>query len=164
MNTASRMESTSLAMKIHISQSTKDLLGHSYKVLERGEIDVKGKGCMKTYWLEERGNRKPLAHITPPNIQEQEQMMAIAAGNSTGDRKMSILDTRRVSVPPNRELSAHSTATEDRRVYSPVTFQDVVARRSIANSPVKSIFSASRGRGKYLPTRCRRNSALSTMI
>nr|CAD7409784.1 unnamed protein product [Timema poppensis] len=43
VNTASRMESTSVAMKIHISQSTKELLSPQYKVMERGEIQVKGK-------------------------------------------------------------------------------------------------------------------------
>lgn len=44
VNTASRMESTSLAMKIHISESTKAFLGPNYKISERGELDVKGKG------------------------------------------------------------------------------------------------------------------------
>lgn len=44
VNTASRMESTSEAMKIHISQSTKELLSPAYHVAERGEIQVKGKG------------------------------------------------------------------------------------------------------------------------
>lgn len=60
VNTASRMESTSIAMKVHISESTKILIGPTYKILERGEIDVKGKGTMATYWLEERENRLPL--------------------------------------------------------------------------------------------------------
>lgn len=44
VNTASRMESTSEAMKVHISQSTRELLPSSFKVLERGEIQIKGKG------------------------------------------------------------------------------------------------------------------------
>lgn len=44
VNTASRMESTSEAMRIHISQSTRDLLPPEYVVKERGEIQVKGKG------------------------------------------------------------------------------------------------------------------------
>lgn len=44
VNTASRMEATSQAMQIHISQSTRELLSPSYKVKERGEIEVKGKG------------------------------------------------------------------------------------------------------------------------
>jgi guanylate cyclase, other len=38
------MESTSVAMKIHISQSTKELITEDYKTTERGEITVKGKG------------------------------------------------------------------------------------------------------------------------
>ncbi|XP_044315152.1 soluble guanylate cyclase 88E isoform X1 [Drosophila rhopaloa] len=64
VNTASRMESTSIAMKVHISESTKILIGPNYKILERGEIDVKGKGTMGTYWLEERENRLPLQLTT----------------------------------------------------------------------------------------------------
>ncbi|KAG8234469.1 hypothetical protein J437_LFUL015111 [Ladona fulva] len=44
VNTASRMESTSEAMKIHISQTTRSHLPKTYHVTERGEIQVKGKG------------------------------------------------------------------------------------------------------------------------
>lgn len=46
------MESSSSAMKIHISQMTKKMLPKKYSVVERGEIEIKGKGSMKTYWLE----------------------------------------------------------------------------------------------------------------
>ncbi|XP_043191299.1 soluble guanylate cyclase 88E-like isoform X2 [Amphibalanus amphitrite] len=60
VNTASRMESNSVAMKIHISETTKVRLGNSYHTSERGEIQVKGKGSMKTYWLESRDGRRPL--------------------------------------------------------------------------------------------------------
>lgn len=165
VNTASRMESTSIGMKVHISQSTKDLLGPKYKVMERGEIDVKGKGCMKTYWLEERKGRTQLEPIPVVNKRE-------IIGPVPGDRRKSLLDaTKRIIIGggvvstinnsatpiPNHELTVNAGAAaatagttannEDRRVYSPVTFHDV-ARRSIANSPVKSIFSAGgRGRG-----------------
>ncbi|CAG0878898.1 unnamed protein product [Cyprideis torosa] len=60
VNTASRMESNSEAMKIHISEATTDLLDKSkYEIAERGSVDVKGKGEMKTYWLKAiRGRRK----------------------------------------------------------------------------------------------------------
>lgn len=51
VNTASRMEATSQAMQIHISQSTKELLSSSYKVKERGEIEVKGKGMVHPHYL-----------------------------------------------------------------------------------------------------------------
>lgn len=49
VNTASRMEATSQAMQIHISQSTRELLSPSYRVKERGEIEVKGKGVVTLY-------------------------------------------------------------------------------------------------------------------
>lgn len=54
VNTASRMESTSLAGKIQISESSEKLLQQfgMYDVSCRGEIPIKGKGLMVTYWLE----------------------------------------------------------------------------------------------------------------
>ncbi|KAJ3411483.1 hypothetical protein HDV05_002136 [Chytridiales sp. JEL 0842] len=53
VNTASRMESNGQPMKIHISQTTYDLLNEigGFSLASRGEIQVKGKGKMKTYWL-----------------------------------------------------------------------------------------------------------------
>ncbi|XP_053137350.1 receptor-type guanylate cyclase gcy-4-like [Hemicordylus capensis] len=53
VNTASRMESTSLPQKIHISSATylALLVDDAYDIEPRGEIEVKGKGSMKTYWL-----------------------------------------------------------------------------------------------------------------
>ncbi|KAM8927604.1 uncharacterized protein RCH25_007835 [Pelodytes ibericus] len=53
VNTASRMESTSLPQKIHISSATYQILliDNAYEIELRGEIEVKGKGKMKTYWL-----------------------------------------------------------------------------------------------------------------
>ena len=54
VNTASRMESTSVCGRIQISEDTyalvSDDLTFSWK--ERGRVDVKGKGSMKTYLLE----------------------------------------------------------------------------------------------------------------
>lgn len=141
VNTASRMESTSAAMKVHISQSTKDLLGPNYRVKERGEIEVKGKGVMKTYWLDERENRTKLGHITP-QTNTPVQSSAIMASL----RRDSIKDRRRsVSVFGYNRQPVSPPAAEDRRIYSPVMFEDV-AMHSISNSPVKTVHSAQRGR------------------
>ncbi|XP_058115985.1 soluble guanylate cyclase 88E [Anopheles ziemanni] len=137
VNTASRMESTSQAMRIHISETTKHLLSANYRVSERGEIDVKGKGTMKTYWLDYRENRPPLQLPT-------EEIKGPDYIEASKDRRVSIPCSL---VQPHKQSTGglSSAGLEDRRVYSPVTFEDV-ARRSIANSPVKLHAFGPRGR------------------
>ncbi|XP_044065894.1 uncharacterized protein LOC122882496 [Siniperca chuatsi] len=53
VNTASRMESTSLPQRIHTSSETYLALikDNAYELQLRGEIEIKGKGKMNTYWL-----------------------------------------------------------------------------------------------------------------
>lgn len=120
------MESTSAAMKIHISQTTRNYLPDNYKVSERGEIEVKGKGIMKTYWLDYRENRRSLA---------QSNQSPIKAIEYNYDRRM--------SMPQYMLYNKTESNIDERRVYSPITFEDV-ARRSIINSPIRNLFSAQR--------------------
>ena len=51
VNLASRMQSTGEAGRIQVSAATYDRLGDRYKLEKRGDIDIKGKGMMTTYWL-----------------------------------------------------------------------------------------------------------------
>ena len=53
VNTSSRMESGGFALKIHLSEDTYKVLEKlgGYIVTCRGEIPVKGRGVMTTYWL-----------------------------------------------------------------------------------------------------------------
>jgi adenylate cyclase len=51
VNTASRMESRGEAGKIQVSPEVYELLREKFVFEERGEIDVKGKGKMRTWFL-----------------------------------------------------------------------------------------------------------------
>ncbi|CAB0033005.1 unnamed protein product, partial [Trichogramma brassicae] len=53
VNTASRMESNGEALKIHVSPKTKEILDTfgTFDLICRGEVALKGKGKMITYWL-----------------------------------------------------------------------------------------------------------------
>lgn len=51
VNTASRMESHGVAGRIQVSQMTYHHLKDHYRFEERGEIEVKGKGLLRTYLL-----------------------------------------------------------------------------------------------------------------
>jgi guanylate cyclase len=56
VNQASRMETTGLPGRIQVTQAVKDALGDEYEFEERGMIDIKGIGEMKTYFLIGRHN------------------------------------------------------------------------------------------------------------
>lgn len=66
----SRMESNGEALKIHLSGATAKLLQsyESFQLEERGELEVKGKGRMTTFWL--LGEREDLAREAETGEQE----------------------------------------------------------------------------------------------
>ena len=51
VNTASRMESHGVPGRTQVAATTYEFLRDRYRFEERGTIDVKGKGSMKTYFL-----------------------------------------------------------------------------------------------------------------
>ncbi len=52
VNTASRMESHGEAGRVHISEAVYELVKHDFTFQGRGEIEVKGKGKMRTWFVE----------------------------------------------------------------------------------------------------------------
>lgn len=54
VNTASRLESTGEPLKIHVSNATKLILDKfgTFQLELRGDIELKGKGKVTTYWLQ----------------------------------------------------------------------------------------------------------------
>ena len=51
VNVASRMESQGVAGRIHVTEETRKLLQHRFVLEPRGEMQIKGKGSMRTYLL-----------------------------------------------------------------------------------------------------------------
>lgn len=54
VNTAARMESHGEPDRIHISSAMAQVLRERFEVSPRGEVEIKGKGKMQTFWLEGR--------------------------------------------------------------------------------------------------------------
>jgi len=54
VNTAARMEQHGLPGRVQVSESTYELLKERFTFEERGDVEVKGKGLMRTYLLRGR--------------------------------------------------------------------------------------------------------------
>ncbi|XP_011301203.1 atrial natriuretic peptide receptor 1 [Fopius arisanus] len=53
VNTASRMESSGLPLRIHVSETTKNILDKfgTFELELRGEVELRGRGTVTSYWL-----------------------------------------------------------------------------------------------------------------
>ncbi|XP_046625921.1 atrial natriuretic peptide receptor 1 isoform X2 [Neodiprion virginianus] len=85
VNTASRMESNGEALKIHVSPQTKEILDTfgTFDLECRGEVTMKGKGTMVTYWLQGEkskttNNNNVQSRPVPIPIGAQNQVPGIA--------------------------------------------------------------------------------------
>lgn len=115
VNTASRMESNGEALKIHISQNTKDLLDQFdiFIIKRRGYVKMKGKGEMLTYWLEGE-NKSQQIHTSSSNIMTNNNN-----NNYYNNSSINYLD--QLSDTPNnscnnddsKKTDEHSTSTDE---------------------------------------------------
>ena len=94
VNTASRMESTSLRDSIQVSQETADLLvsaGKQHWVHPRNEkIHAKGKGDLQTYWLSIDANENKAASVATSDTTDSQDVTpdeAQAALESTQEER-----------------------------------------------------------------------------
>ncbi|XP_076459366.1 guanylate cyclase 32E-like [Babylonia areolata] len=89
VNTASRLETTGEALKIHCSQELKEILDRlgGYHLEERGLVDMKGKGKKLTYFLVGEDRTERMRRISHERLKRER------AGFPTQDR-----DQRCVSV------------------------------------------------------------------
>ena len=100
MNTASRMESNGEALRIHMSEATANLLDkfQTFQIEERGELEVKGKGKMTTYWL--TGEVKEKGEDTDSGVGVEDLVMNINNKQMRHKEKMMI----DISAPARQEF------------------------------------------------------------
>ena len=60
VNTAARMESYGDAGKIQVTEAVYSKLRHKYLLEKRGELEIKGKGIMQTYFLTRALKKEPM--------------------------------------------------------------------------------------------------------
>lgn len=108
---------------------------------------------MKTYWLEKRERRsvttKGITIQEPPQWHTRSFEKRVSSVGAIGLISPGMFDkpTSGDTLSRRRSSSKMSSPTppgssgffsEERKIYSPITFQDV-ARRSVANSPTKNV-------------------------
>ncbi|KAL8613988.1 hypothetical protein ACOMHN_023223 [Nucella lapillus] len=121
VNTASRMMSYSVAGRIHISFTTFNLLyPYGYLFRSRGDILVKGKSLMKTYFLLCHSNRirmepadifKDLPIVINPDPKLQAPRNLITRVRSAPIQKLDFVDMEVISVN-NRSITREVSSSE----------------------------------------------------
>nr|XP_046271779.1 heat-stable enterotoxin receptor [Scatophagus argus] len=129
VNTASRMESTGLPLRIHVSQSTINVLQRTdcqFEYEKRGETYLKGKGKEMTYWLTGMTGGK-YSLPTPPtaeNFQRLQQDLAemiVASLEKRGDRSDSLKKTLCTKVRRTETNSSLQRASSPEYFHLAVT-------------------------------------------
>ncbi|XP_078611616.1 uncharacterized protein LOC144882012 [Branchiostoma floridae x Branchiostoma japonicum] len=113
VNTASRMESSSLPQKIQVSHETYTALRKKdcFIMQPRGEVDIKGKGKMKTYWLVGHKNHREMDVETSLVCSHQRSTRFLAKEHS--------FDKQRHSVPNLHEHFEPLFYTDNEPLSSP---------------------------------------------
>lgn len=75
-----------LALRIHVSEATKQILDKfgTFKLELRGEVELKGKGFVTTYWLSGSSDpdpRPPTPQHSPQEMQDSSPYPLIFMGN-----------------------------------------------------------------------------------
>jgi hypothetical protein len=110
VNTASRMESTGFANKIHLSGTFGDMIRRMpsslvYSLEPREVVDVKGKGCMQTYFLET--DISTFREQFSDSLKEVDNLIMSFQSESytLSDERTILLETKKVNAIPLSKVS-----------------------------------------------------------
>ncbi|XP_077011939.1 guanylate cyclase soluble subunit beta-2-like [Tamandua tetradactyla] len=100
VNTASRMESHGLPNKVHLSPTAcRALENQGFEIIERGEIEVKGKGKMTTYFLIQNLNATEDEIMgRPKNLPNQKEEKAQGSQDSITVSVMKYADSQQLPL------------------------------------------------------------------
>ncbi|XP_043600300.1 atrial natriuretic peptide receptor 1-like isoform X2 [Bombus pyrosoma] len=109
VNTASRMESNGEALMIHVSPKTKEILDtfETFELVCRGEVTLKGKGTMTTYWLI---GEKPANNIQQPSVSLSSSATTVTAMTTIATTSTPISTT---IDPPHEDITSLSSRRPD---------------------------------------------------
>ncbi|KAI5746324.1 hypothetical protein M8J77_002375 [Diaphorina citri] len=114
VNTASRMESNGQALKIHVSPFTKEVLDTfgTFDLELRGEVEMKGKGKVTTYWLL---GEKP----APAPVKSELPAIDTAESPSRSESYTRLQDTPLYdsNAPPPNNVTNHKTSKTNNNNY-----------------------------------------------
>lgn len=133
VNTASRMESNGEALKIHISHSTKTILDTfgTFDTTIRGDVEMKGKGKMLTYWLNGEQTPQPTSELN-----ENVQLNGVGVSSDSDET---------VFLPPQQSILKSTTNGSISKTHTPndknnptiFNFDTLVKSNNLKNSQYK---------------------------
>ncbi|XP_047343121.1 receptor-type guanylate cyclase Gyc76C-like isoform X2 [Vespa velutina] len=156
VNTASRMESNGEPLRIHISSQCKDALDKigGYIIEERGLVNMKGKGEVKTYWLTgvtEKAIQKrevdvgdlPPLFCRPrrsPKLNPDSRQASLLAGLGAGSRRQSSVP-RPAADDSSSQCGGSSPIPRSLHVRklerSPLCLTDSLSKTTLENVPLR---------------------------
>lgn len=92
VNTASRMESHGEPMRVHCSQQTAEKIQLDFELEYRGEMEIKGKGKMETYFVTAEMPHSKYRSVLPTDISQWRDRFSSGRGSLAPD-----MDQKRVS-------------------------------------------------------------------
>ncbi|XP_070538454.1 guanylate cyclase soluble subunit beta-2-like isoform X4 [Ptychodera flava] len=140
VNTASRMESHGEPSKIHLSSAAyRNIHDKGFRIVERGEIIVKGKGSMTTYFLEGNDNAT-VDEILGRGIQR-------SGDSRSGNYRNRSEKTDTMKYSPTKEVNGGGGNYQNQEAVIPMYYPDNENRRQGEDERAKPVFTNPAGEG-----------------